>query len=215
MTNFNLVVFSSPFTCFFLGFFNYFTLNSLYVLLNIQLPDIIFKELSALYASSNANLLTSFGVSFAPAPFTHELVDSRRALHFGVSSDLASSNYYPIGLVLLNSMLFELILAIRSRLPKSNIAYSLLDFDRHQIYFGFAVYLMVGLILPSQYVLTRRLPDLPTVANSAVQCLLYVVITQFLWSSLIEALRGKKTKRAKKESTNDKKDKVVKQDKKS
>ena len=197
MTNFNLVVFSSPFAGFFLGFFNYFTLNSLYILLNIQLPDIIFKELSALYASSNANLLTSFGISFSPASLTHELVDSPRALHFGVSSDLPSSKYYPFCLVFLNSMLFELILAIRARLPKTYLAYSLLDFDRHNIYFGFAVYLMVGLILPSHFVLTRRLYDWPTAANSAVQCLLYVVITQFLWSSLIEALRGKKVQKVK------------------
>lgn len=197
MTKFNLVVFSSPFTCFFLGFFNYFTLNSLYVLLNIQLPDIIFKELSSLYASSNANILTSFGISFSPPPFTHELVDSSRALHFGISSDLLSSNYYPIGLVLLNSMLFELILAIRAKLTKTHLAYSLLDFDRHNIYFGFAVYLMAGLLLPSQFVLTRRLPDLPTVSNSAVQCLLYIVVTQFLWSSLIEALRTNKDKQPK------------------
>ena len=56
---------------------------------------------------------------------------------------------------------------------------------------------MVGLLLPSQFVLTRRLPDLPTFANSAVQCLLYIVITQFLWSSLIEALTIKKDKNAK------------------
>ena len=198
MTNFNLIVFSSPFVCFFLGFFNYFTLGSLYILLNIQLPDFIFKELSTIYASANANLITSLGFSFSPATVTRELVNSPRGLHFGVSSDLPSSKYYPFGLVILYSLLFEIIMASRTSLAKNHLAYSLLGFNRHKIYFGLAVYLMVGLFLPSQFVLTRRLPDWPTTVNSVVQCLLYVVITQFLWSSLVEALRGNKTKKSKK-----------------
>jgi hypothetical protein len=42
MTKFNMVVFSSPLTTFFLGLFNYFVLNSLYVLLNIEIPSLVF-----------------------------------------------------------------------------------------------------------------------------------------------------------------------------
>lgn len=206
MTSFNLVVFSSPFTCFFLSFFNYFTLNSLYVLLNIKLPDIIFNELSALFASANANLLTSLRISFSPAPLTHELVDSSRGLYFGISSDFPSSNYYPFGLVFLNTLLFELILSIRRRILPNGLAYNLLNFSRHKIYFGLAVYLMVGLILPSQFVLTRRLPDFSTLSNAAVQCLLYALIAQFLWVSLVEALGGNnKQNKLKREDTSQRK----------
>lgn len=121
-------------------------------------------------------------------------MDSPRALYFEVSSDLLSSNYYTFGLVLLNCLLFEMLLAIRRQLSHTNILYSLLDFNRHKIYFGLSVYLMVGLILPSRFVLTKRLSDCPTVLNSAVQCLLYAIIAQFLWSSVVEALNGNRKK---------------------
>jgi hypothetical protein len=61
---FNMVVFSSPLASFFLGFFNYFTLNSLYVLLDISLPKIIFDQFSGLYFALNQNMLDFFGVNF-------------------------------------------------------------------------------------------------------------------------------------------------------
>ena len=59
---FNMVVFSSPLASFFLSFFNYFTLNSLYVLLDIPLPKIIFDQFSGLYFALNQNMLNFFGV---------------------------------------------------------------------------------------------------------------------------------------------------------
>lgn len=62
LERFNAIVYSSPLTCFFLGFFNYFVLNSLYVLLPIPLPDVIFSELATVFNSTNTNLLTSLGI---------------------------------------------------------------------------------------------------------------------------------------------------------
>jgi hypothetical protein len=65
LKRFNAVVFSSPLTCFFLGFFNYFVLNSLYVLLPIPLPDLVFNELTSVFNSTNTNLLTSLGIKLS------------------------------------------------------------------------------------------------------------------------------------------------------
>jgi|688.fasta_scaffold1349768_1 hypothetical protein len=102
---FNSIIFSSPLTCFFLGLFNYFVLNSIYVLLNIPLPDIVFNELSSIFNSTNTNLLSSLGIKVTVPPFTDELVDEDKALYFGISSDLISANYYPVALIIFNVIL--------------------------------------------------------------------------------------------------------------
>jgi hypothetical protein len=40
---------SLPFTIYFLGFLNYFTMSSLYVLLNFPIPEQLFDYLSFMY----------------------------------------------------------------------------------------------------------------------------------------------------------------------
>lgn len=53
---------SMPMTVYFLGFLNYFTLSSLYVLLNFPLPEHVYKYLSMVYRNVQSNLLTIIGV---------------------------------------------------------------------------------------------------------------------------------------------------------
>ena len=58
MTNFAN---SLPFTIYFLGFINYFTMTSLYVLLNFELPEILYRYLAFSYQQINENILRLFG----------------------------------------------------------------------------------------------------------------------------------------------------------
>lgn len=55
------IVFSSPFTCFFLGFLNYFNLTSLYVLLNVKIPYNVYSILKIIYNSINTGMLNYIG----------------------------------------------------------------------------------------------------------------------------------------------------------
>jgi hypothetical protein len=110
---FNAVVFSSPLTCYFLGFFNYFVLNSLYVLLPIPLPDLVFNEISSIFNSTNTNLLVSLGIKITFPLFTNELVDEDRPLYFGVSSDLLSTDAYPLCIIFFNAIIVEILIAVR------------------------------------------------------------------------------------------------------
>lgn len=50
---------------YFLGFINYFTLNSLYVLLNFKIPEHVFKHLEGVQNEINSDLLSLTGTTFS------------------------------------------------------------------------------------------------------------------------------------------------------
>lgn len=52
------ILFSSPFTAYFLSLFNYFTLSSYYVLVNIKVPQVVFYYLSRFYYSCTGNIIS-------------------------------------------------------------------------------------------------------------------------------------------------------------
>lgn len=77
---------SVPFSIFFLGFLNYFTMCSLYVLLNFPLPETLYRYLSLVYNEINTNLFAVVGIDFKIPPLS---VDKKsrpdRARFFGIS----------------------------------------------------------------------------------------------------------------------------------
>ena len=54
--------YSTPVSIYFLGFINYFTLSSLYVLLNFPIPQHVYEYLAIVYQLINTQILQSFGV---------------------------------------------------------------------------------------------------------------------------------------------------------
>ena len=58
------ILFSTPLAAFFLRLFNYFTLNSLYVLLNIPIPQVVFDHLGNIYKACANDMLANFGFSW-------------------------------------------------------------------------------------------------------------------------------------------------------
>jgi hypothetical protein len=54
------ILYSTPLTIAFLSTLNYFTLSSLYVLLNIRLPYAIFYYFETFFYTSQANILQTF-----------------------------------------------------------------------------------------------------------------------------------------------------------
>ncbi len=189
MTKIDVILLSSPFTCFFLGFLSYFTLSSLYVLLGMPLPDPVFNHLSSVYDLLGLNLLAFLGFQVEVAPLSDEMVDGDRALHFGLSSDLLSANYYALGIVLLNIAVFEALLALRRVVPKASALRRILDFERREIYFGFVVSLMVGMVLPWKYVAADRFPNLSTKANVAAQFLCYALFASYLFAHFVTSFK--------------------------
>jgi hypothetical protein len=61
--NFFSLAKSLPISIYLLGFLNYFTLSSLYVLLNYQLPQQLYEYLSFIYQESSLNFLALVGLN--------------------------------------------------------------------------------------------------------------------------------------------------------
>ena len=76
------IIFSSPLAIFFLSLFSYFNIASMYVLLDVKLPKIIFEYLSELFKSCSVDFLSQAGFAWRMQPWAEERVDESRALHF-------------------------------------------------------------------------------------------------------------------------------------
>lgn len=87
------VIFSSPLAVQFLSLFNYFMLSSLYVLLEIKIPHKIFYYLSRFYSSSTSDIFSQIGLFQRIEPISTERVCDNRPLYFKVSSDVLSTNF--------------------------------------------------------------------------------------------------------------------------
>ena len=65
-----------PLSIYFLGFLNYFTMCSLYVLLNFPIPEHVFNFLGLMYVQVNSDILSAFGVKIKVPGFSDERVNS-------------------------------------------------------------------------------------------------------------------------------------------
>jgi hypothetical protein len=71
---------SMPFSIYFLGYINYLSLSSLYVVLNFPIPEQTYNHLADIYQQLNTDLLQLFGVDIEFPPLSYERVDDDRAL---------------------------------------------------------------------------------------------------------------------------------------
>ncbi len=75
-----------------------------------------------LYKQLNINIFEIIGLNFQVSPFSVEKVDRQRAIHFGVSSDVISSNYTNVILCAINiGGIFLLSFIGSSCLSKKNL----------------------------------------------------------------------------------------------
>ena len=61
---------SIPLTIYFLGFLNYFSLTSLYVLLNYRIPEQVYFYLADSYIKLNQSLFAYFGIDISISPLS-------------------------------------------------------------------------------------------------------------------------------------------------
>ena len=61
MQNITLFILSTPLAIYFIGFINFFTLSSLYILLNFPIPKYVYTYLNVIFSSINSNFLRLLG----------------------------------------------------------------------------------------------------------------------------------------------------------
>ena len=111
---------SLPFSVYFLSFLNYFTLSSMYVLLNFPIPKDIYKYLSLIYTKLNEDLLAIFGIEIAVPYLGDEKVYDQRAVFFDVSSEIFSKNSVAVMFLFGNVALILFLQFLTSFLRKNN-----------------------------------------------------------------------------------------------
>lgn len=181
---------SSPLAAFFLGLFNYFTLSSLYVLLNISIPYEVFHYLELLYTSCSCNIIRLFDFSISLPSFTPERVNQPRALYFGVSSDLLSTNCDFLFILAFNCLIYELIVFLLQLAPKKfQKLYRTLVFYRLSLYWGLIVSNIIPLLLTWKFIIKGGSNKFASTANLAAHYLLICFFTFLLIASLFHELK--------------------------
>ena len=170
------LIFSSPLAAFFLSLLNYFTLSSLYVLLNIRVPKFVFKYLELLYGSCSTDMPSHFGFGWRMDKWSEERVADPRPRHFKVTSDFVSENLNETIIILANVLLMELFIFGSSFIPKLSRLGRGLAASRGQIYVGLVLSNAVELLLPWKYSFfgTYRTPQTKVVLG-AQYILLYLL----------------------------------------
>ena len=99
---------SSPVSVYFMSFLNYFTMCSLYALLNFPIPQHIYEYFANVYEQLNSSIFSLFGIEVKLQPFSDEKVSRKRAVHFDISSDVLSNTYGFVFLIANFALIFFL-----------------------------------------------------------------------------------------------------------
>jgi hypothetical protein len=139
---------SLPISIYFLNFINYFSMTSLYVLLNFPIPEHIYYLLEYFYRQLNENLLNMMGISLPAYQISSEKVDSQRALYFGVTSDYFPNGTATFALFAANIIFIFLLQFLTTCLRKRNFFRQLIANQKRMIIFGQIINLMHPIVLP-------------------------------------------------------------------
>ena len=145
---------NSPFLIYFLGFLNYISLSSLYILLELPIPEHLYYYLKLLFANLNEDLLERFGLSEDIDPISPELVNRQRPLFFGISSDMISSSWSDTSIACINLTLLLILNLIFSRLLQSKcVIRSFFQTNKWDMGMGQIINLLVPYLLPLSFFL--------------------------------------------------------------
>jgi hypothetical protein len=151
----NTVISSMPFSVYFLSFLNYFTMSSLYALLNLPIPEQTYRHLSELYKDVSVNIFELLGISFELPPLSYERVDSSRALYYMISSDFTTNNIVGFIFLVCNMALILLLTLLASCLRKDNFIRWLFVHKKWECIYGQLINMMCPLVLPWAFIILQ------------------------------------------------------------
>ena len=145
------VIFSTPLSIFYLSLFNYFTLMSLYVLLDVTLPDVVFDNLEIIYRSSMTDSLRKAGFSWRLPRCSEERVTDPRPLYFSVTSDLLPENFNKIILFVINVVFFEFSIFFLGKFKRLEVFSKIMVNFRGNVYMGLIAGKVMKVLLTWRY----------------------------------------------------------------
>ena len=165
---------SIPLSIYFLGFINYFSLSSLYVLLNVRIPSNLYNFLEMVYEELSKDVLMMFGIEIDIAPYSYERVDSKRGNYFGVSSDLPYSNSILFLFVVANIVFILSLNWICAWLNTNNPFRKIVGKEKKNMVFGHIINMIIPLTLPWTFMMLQNgVRSFGTKINAACYLVLY------------------------------------------
>ena len=189
------VIASVPASIYFLSFLNYFSFTSIYVLLNFPIPEQVYRFLAFVYQQLNEIFLSSVGVEVTLHPLSDERVRSRRGVHFGVSSDIYSSQGFTILIVVANIILIFLVQWLVSFLGKRNPVRRSWVKEKSHMVSGHVINLIMPFTLPWTFMMLEGgIKNFGTKVNAACYFLIYFIGVYFPIVSFFEMLGKREAK---------------------
>jgi hypothetical protein len=175
-----LLLSSSPFVVYFLGFFNYITLCSLYVLLNFPMPKHLYTSLKPMFFDLNDTIFTFIGLKVSPELSHSELVNRTRPLFFQISSDFLASNSSEVIIMLMNFLVLLIFQLILLEVRRHSLVRQFFNFNKWDMAFGQVINLMIPSVLPWTFILTQSgTTHFSDKLNFLLFCLFFLVSLAF------------------------------------
>lgn len=120
------------------------------------------------------------GIDVEVSPLSSEKVNRKRALFFGVSSDLLPPNISPLVLLLLNLIAIVLLHVLSTYLRRSNFLRKLIRDEKWNLFYGQITNVITIFTLPWSFLMLEGgVCDFGTKVNFGVFSLLYFVALFF------------------------------------
>ena len=178
-----------PFSVYFLSFINYFSMSSLYVLLNFPIPEQVYRYLAYFYEELNKDLLALFGLEIHIRPFGEEKTSSNRALFFDVSTRVTSSHLSSFIFLMGNISLILSMQFLSSCLRKNNFLRKLMGQAKWEMIYGQIINVMSPLVLPWTFVILEAgVRDFKTKISAVCNILVFFMALVFPFYYFFELL---------------------------
>ena len=185
---------SIPLSVYFLSFLNYFTLSSLYVLLNFPIPKHIYLCFSEVYRQLNFNILSVLGINFTFTPVSDEKVNGSRATHFEIESDLFSTQMITFLVLTINIVFIFLLQWAFSSLHRTNYIRKVWKKEKWVMISGHVVNIIMPLTLPWTFIIMQTgVRNIGTKINAVCYIILYFLGLFFPIYYLFELLQERES----------------------
>ena len=170
---------SVPFSIYFLSFLNYFTLCSLYVLLNFPIPEHIYHYLAYTYSQINRSIFQLIGIDIDHPILSDEKVLTKRGIHFGVSSDIFKNNTTNF-IIIFGNVAFIYLIQFLLSCFKNSSPFKLWKKEKQMMIIGHVVNLILPFTLPWTFVMINvGFKNFNTKLNAACYILLFFLCLFF------------------------------------
>jgi hypothetical protein len=138
-----------------MGFINFFTLSSLYVLINFSFPKNVYTYLTFIFDSLSGSIFRILGIKYQFQSISSEKITRQKALDFGISSDFPSFNTEICMTIVTNFAVLITLQLVFSKVRETNLFKKLFNENKTSLVYGQIINSMISFTLPWSFLLLK------------------------------------------------------------